>query len=452
MDSVINNLIEIDKKARLIVDEAEIKSQNVLNSIAVAQKEFELKYDDKAQIRLNKVKEEESRKIKDSCRQIKDKYDVLIEKLEKNYYQNHKDIENKIFNNILEQNWLLRGLYFMYVKETANVIATKLRALYAKKLTVKDYEQLVNQYSIAGVINYLKNETPYKSALESCNENSIHRGQFELLLKIAIFEQYTKFIHYKLPDEVNIFKYMILQNEMEQMVTAIRLFNIGKMQKYAVDLPVFLLKYTKMDLKKIASVQSYEDLVNIAKGTVYYEPLKICRPENGKIDVVRCETELRKAFYKTILSKINKKDERTKSAILFTIEIFNISIIYRLKKYFNKEKKYIKKCLMPFYLNLNESIIDKMIDVDDVDELCDIIYSTKYKRYFQGEDLSNINLISDKILYDVLSKNIKFSNSCQYTMICYIYLTDIELKNIITIIECISYKFSPEEIKKLLVI
>lgn len=250
MDSVINNLIEIDKKARLIVDEAEIKSQNLLNSIAVAQKEFEVKYDDKAQIRLNKVKEEESRKIKDSCRQIKDKYDVLIEKLEKNYYQNHKDIENKIFNNILEQNWLLRGLYFMYVKETANVIATKLRALYAKKLTVKDYEQLVNQYSIAGVINYLKNETQYKSALESCNENSIHRGQFELLLKIAIFEQYTKFIHYKLPYEVSIFKYMILQNEMEQMITAIRLFNIGKMQKYAVDLPVFLLKYTKMDLKK----------------------------------------------------------------------------------------------------------------------------------------------------------------------------------------------------------
>lgn len=104
MDSVINNLIEIDKKARLIVDEAEIKSQNLLNSIAVAQKEFEVKYDDKAQVRLNKVKEEESRKIKDSCRQIKDKYDVLMEKLEKNYYQNHKDIENKIFNNILEQN------------------------------------------------------------------------------------------------------------------------------------------------------------------------------------------------------------------------------------------------------------------------------------------------------------------------------------------------------------
>ncbi len=101
MDNIINSLIEIDKKARSIVEEAENKSQDIINSISFSQKGFEIKYDNKAKLRLKKVKDEEAEKIKNNSRLIKDKYEVLIDKLERSYFQHHEEIENEIFNRVL---------------------------------------------------------------------------------------------------------------------------------------------------------------------------------------------------------------------------------------------------------------------------------------------------------------------------------------------------------------
>lgn len=335
---------------------------------------------------------------------------------------------------------------------TSNVVVTKLKALYGKRLTASDYEQLINKYSISGVASYLKNETLYRTTLESINENFIHRGQLELLLKIANFEKYTKFFNYKLNENINIFKYIVLKNELEQILTAIRLFNTGEMKKYAVELPVFLLKHTKINLKDLADVKNFDDLLKIFKGTIYYNSLKMFTLENGKIDIIKCETELRKAFYNKIISLIDEKDRETLEIFLIDIEILNISIIYRLKKFFNKDKEYIKSCLLPFFYYLNEDIIEKMIDSQTAEEIFKIISTTKYKKYCDETFFSNISFFSKKILYNILKKRIWFTNSYQYVMISYIYLMDIELKNIITIVECIGYKFKAKEIKELLII
>ena len=340
----------------------------------------------------------------------------------------------------------------MYMKSTANVVMTKLRALYGHRLTIKDYDQLINKNSVASIVSYLKNETLYRSALESINENSIHRGQLELLLKVYNFNKYIDFFYYKIDENTNVFKYIVTKSELEQMMTAVMLFNAGNMEKYAVILPIFLIKYTKMNLKEIATVSNFEDLVNIAKFTIYFEPLKNCKPQNGKIDIVKCETELRKAFYNKIISLIDKDDKNTRNIFLIEIEIFNISVIYRLKKFFNKDKDYIKSCLIPFFYYLNYDIIDKLIDAKSMDEFYDIILNTPYHKYCHDEFLADIGFFSKKVLSDILNKGIRFTISAQYVMICYMYLMDIELKNIITIIECIDYKFTPEKIRELLII
>lgn len=101
MENIINNLIEIDKKARKIIDEAEVKSKEIIDSIEHSKKEFEIKYDDKAASRLKKVREEEEEKLKNSCLEIKDRYEVLQKKLEKAYFENHEEIENEIFNRVI---------------------------------------------------------------------------------------------------------------------------------------------------------------------------------------------------------------------------------------------------------------------------------------------------------------------------------------------------------------
>lgn len=344
----------------------------------------------------------------------------------------------------------------MYIKLATNVIATKLRALYGKRLSFSDYEQLINKHSISEIAYYLKTETYYKSTLESINENSIHRGQLELLVKIANFKKYTHFLSYKVSEDMDLFKYVILKNELEEMLTAIRLFNTGRMEKYALNLPVFLLEHTKMNLKNLVNVKQFDDLLKISKNTIYYKPLKMFMPKNNnskiKIDVVRCEMELRKAFYNKVFSLISNENMYSKKFFLINIEMFNITVIYRLIKFFSKSGQYIKSCLLPFFYYLDEKIIDQMVNSGGVEELQKIILKTKYAKYFENIDISDIELFRSKFLYNMIKKDIRFVTSPEHIMTCYVYLMDVELNNIITIIECISYKFSPEEIKKLLII
>ena len=103
-NDIINDLIDIDKKAREIVKQAEIKSQDIISSVDLSKKEYEIKYDDQASLRLKEVKEEETEKIKKACKEIKSKYSVFMDRLEKAYFKNHKMIENQIFEKIINYN------------------------------------------------------------------------------------------------------------------------------------------------------------------------------------------------------------------------------------------------------------------------------------------------------------------------------------------------------------
>ena len=54
-------------------------------------------------MRLKKVKKDEAEKIKNSCKEIKNKYILLMDKLERSYFKNHEIIENQLFNKIISE-------------------------------------------------------------------------------------------------------------------------------------------------------------------------------------------------------------------------------------------------------------------------------------------------------------------------------------------------------------
>lgn len=60
-------------------------------------------------------------------------------------------------------------------------MATKAKAMFGKRLTASDYQQLLQKKSIPEIASYLKNETLFREALEGYSETGLHRGQLEML-------------------------------------------------------------------------------------------------------------------------------------------------------------------------------------------------------------------------------------------------------------------------------
>lgn len=70
---------------------------------------------------------------------------------------------------------------------SSNAILAKARTMYGRRLTDKDYEDLLACKTVPEVATYLKNETVYSEILSGLNENDVHRGQLETLLRKKIF-------------------------------------------------------------------------------------------------------------------------------------------------------------------------------------------------------------------------------------------------------------------------
>ena len=75
----------------------------------------------------------------------------------------------------------------MSASKASNAILAKARAMYGRRLTDNDYGQLIDCKSVPEVAAYLKSRTSYAHALTGLNENDIHRGQLEPVLRQDLY-------------------------------------------------------------------------------------------------------------------------------------------------------------------------------------------------------------------------------------------------------------------------
>ena len=90
----------------------------------------------------------------------------------------------------------------------ANAIMAKSRALYGKRLTAANYNDLVNCKSIGELVSYLKAKTAYAAEFESANAD-ITPFQVEELLKMHILSSFEKISRYEASSGVEFYKYFI---------------------------------------------------------------------------------------------------------------------------------------------------------------------------------------------------------------------------------------------------
>ena len=71
-------------------------------------------------------------------------------------------------------------------------IVTKIRAMKAKLLTPKQFEEIASLGSVPEIAEYLKKNTAYADVLAMLDESQIHRGNIEKVLTQSLYRDYTK--------------------------------------------------------------------------------------------------------------------------------------------------------------------------------------------------------------------------------------------------------------------
>lgn len=345
----------------------------------------------------------------------------------------------------------------MSASKASNAILAKARAMYGRRLTDNDYGQLIDCKSVPEVAAYLKSRTSYAHALTGLNENDIHRGQLEPVLKQDLYFDIFSLSRYATQNAVDFSEFIISRMEIEQIIRCLTLLNIGKPEEMIYSVPLSLDSFTKLSLAALTKVRSYDDILEVLKNTKYHPVLKSLEPKSGeRADIARIEAELHNINYKTVIDSIDRAHGDNASGdlkdLLYSVlDIRNIARIIRLKKYYSFNYEQIKPLLIP-YSKLGSKLLEELCSAEGENDIFDRLSTTYLGRIIQKLQYSDRGQITDVLIFHYCKHHLRLSPNPTIVMISYVYLKEIEIKNIIDIIEGTRYGFSAEEKKKLLII
>lgn len=344
----------------------------------------------------------------------------------------------------------------MPLSKASTAILAKARAMYGKCLTDKDYEELVACRTVSEVAIYLKTRTNYASALAGMNDNDVHRGQLEALLRQNIYYDVSALSRYEQDKATGFSDFIISKMEIDQIIRCLTLVNIGRPQEYVYDMPLSLDNFAKISLKDLTSVRCYDDILDVLKNTPYYSTLLKFKPKEGeKINISKLEIQLNNNNYGRVLNSVgqarNKKDrEEIKDLFSAMIDFKNVSRIIRLKKYYNFSSDKIKQQLIP-YGKLTSRVTDELCEAENVQEVFERSRSTYLGKLLSKLQYNDQTQITDALLSNYCKHHLRLSSNPRIVMISYVYLKGIELSNIVNIIEGTRYGISADKKLKLLV-
>ncbi|MEG0693608.1 MAG: V-type ATPase subunit [Oscillospiraceae bacterium] len=345
----------------------------------------------------------------------------------------------------------------MLTSFSSNAITAKARAIYGRRLTNSNYTELLRLRTVADVATYLKTNTNYSQYLKGINEMQIHRGQLENLLNRSRFEKYFSLCHYDFTKDKGFYRYVISNAEISVILRAIMLLNSGSPQDIIVNIPSFMQEYACFDFMELSKIKCFDDLLTVLEHTQYKNVIKRFAAPNGNINLTDCELALKTHYYKMIFALIDKyyKGKTKKELyeiVLIEIELLNLSLIYRLKRYFKKPPEEIKLHILPFYYKLNQRSIDALLDGQHRQQFIEGMKLHVYNSNMKNVEFNYIEDYTKRLKYIINRKLMRFSTNAPISFYALMSLIQIEIENTIIIIEGIRYQDSPSEIQKLLIL
>jgi len=341
---------------------------------------------------------------------------------------------------------------------SSNATIAKARAIYGRALTAEDYTQLCSKTNVAEAAAFLKQTERYRHVLSGINPQTVHRTQLEALIAKTILDVFERFHKFDFSNSRAFFQYIIMELEAEQILTAIEGVAAGSTDNYIAELPVFLTRHAQTDLLALGNAESFLDIARGLDGTSFEKalrPLLIDAAESGSIDINECERRVFTLYYMSAFKTIDriysgKSRNEMRRILLKCIDMVNVVTCCRMKR-FDSPPDRIKQQLLPFKYRLSAEHIDRLIQMDSVDDISGELSGMGYNIDSPAQ-LDSIEQLTDRISTDFLRRTIRLSQNSAAVYYSLIECLRIEQRNIKTAIEGIRYGMGSSEILDMLVI
>ena len=154
-------------------------------------------------------------------------------------------------------------------------ISTKIRAMQSKLISESEIQEMLQFTSVSHAAAWLKRTPEYAKAWADLDENSLHRGQIEKLLKASIFKDFSKIYQFANPEQrkfLDLYSRRYEIRVLKEIMT--NLFDHKSTD--AVDVSPycdFFRRHSKLDLDRLTACTTMDEFINTWKNIAKDEKL-----------------------------------------------------------------------------------------------------------------------------------------------------------------------------------
>lgn len=338
----------------------------------------------------------------------------------------------------------------------ARAIGTKLHAMYGRRLTDEDFEAMLRCRSVGEIAGYLKHETRFAASLGNMQEQTIHRGQLEMLLGRSLFEEVSRLRKYDRSG--GLFQLYEAKLELQLITECVGFLREGRQERFLVGVPGYLLGRIRLDLDGMVRARDAEQLAAVLARSRYGRAFRALLAETGGVlpPVSECAAHLGECYYEHALATVDayyagEERDMLRRLLLTQVETTNLTVAYRMKRYFNADADAIRRNLIPIYYAVRRRVIEELIHAPDAQRFEQRLMETRAGRALHPEDFSFIEYSVDEHRLALSHRAFLFTTSPAVAFLAFLTMREIELSNVLTVVEGVRYSVPPDDIRRLLV-
>ena len=330
-------------------------------------------------------------------------------------------------------------------------ISTKIRAMSSHLVTDEQLQEIVRFSDVPQVAAYLKKTPEYAKAWSDLDENNLHRGEIEKLLKKSIFGNFSRIYNFANKEQR---KFLALYSKRYE-IRVLKEIMTNLFDHRSTD-PVdmspyrdFFLHHSKLDIDRVAGAGNMDEFMTALKGNEFYAPLQSVY-ENGNGLLFDYGMALDLYYFNQIWSvrkklfKGNDLDEITK-AYGEKFDMLNLQFIFRSKRYFHMAPADIYALLIPMNYKLKKEEINTLVEAASYEEARPLFRKTYYGKKYEHLAAHNLEEFYNCMLRSTLEKEARRDPYSVALLYSYMYHKEHEVNRLTIAIECVRYGVQPEE-------
>lgn len=330
-------------------------------------------------------------------------------------------------------------------------IATKVRALYGRMLTDRDWEKLCRSKSTAELVWALRGMNAWKAAMEQLPSDETDTQAFSAALWNQYADEQVRVCRFATMQDKRYLELVAYQYELKRILAALRRLSGREAGSNPLAGHAFFLEKSQIDEELLETCTDWQGLLRATEKTIYSRVLHLIGLESGGLpSYAEAASLLEIRSYTAVFEFLKKKyagpqKKRLEEYLGTQADCLNLTHLLRLKQYYPNALGDLEGLLIPIRCHLTDELIRQIRQAPDLEHVYELLRKRHWSARFGGGAIVPEQAY-DLALIDFCRKLLTGPESGICTAQAYLTLKQIECRRMIRVFEAVRLGVEPERV------